>query len=58
VCEVVDATRLAGQLDPEDFREVLVRAHATCTEVIQHYGGHIAQYLGEGLLVYYGSVLI
>ena len=27
---------------------------ATCTEIIQHFDGHIAQYLGDGLLVYYG----
>ena len=53
-CDVVDSTGLAGQLDPEDFREVMVRYHATCTEVIQRYGGHIAQYLGDGLLVYFG----
>ena len=53
-CDVMDSTTLAGQLDPEDFREVMVRYHATCTEVIQHYGGHIAQYLGDGLLAYFG----
>ena len=50
----MDSTTLAGRLDPEDFREVMVRYHATCTEVIQHYGGHIAQYLGDGLLAYFG----
>ena len=53
-CDVVDSTTLAGQLDPEDFREVMVRYHATCTAVIQRYGGHVAQYLGDGLLVYFG----
>jgi DNA-binding winged helix-turn-helix (wHTH) protein len=47
-CDVVDSTTLAGQLDPEDFRALLVRYHATCTDVIQHYSGHIAQYLGRG----------
>ena len=53
-CDVMDSTTLAGQLDPEDFREVMVRYHATCTEVIQRYGGHVAQYLGDGLLAYFG----
>ena len=53
-CDVVDSTTLAGQLDPEDFRAVMVRYHATCTEVIERYGGHVAQYLGDGLLVYFG----
>src|SRR5262249_17606268 len=53
-CDVVDSTTLAGQLDPEDYRDVMGRYHATCTEVIQRYGGHVAQYLGDGLLVYFG----
>jgi class 3 adenylate cyclase len=53
-CDVVDSTTLAGQLDPEDFREVMVRYHTTCTEVIARYGGHVAQYLGDGLLGYFG----
>jgi predicted ATPase/class 3 adenylate cyclase len=53
-CDLVDSTRLASQLDPEDYREV-VRAYQTaCAEVIQRYSGHIAQYLGDGLLVYFG----
>jgi len=41
-CDVVDSTTLAGQLDPEDFRAVMMQYHATCTEVIQRYGGHVA----------------
>jgi class 3 adenylate cyclase/tetratricopeptide (TPR) repeat protein/energy-coupling factor transporter ATP-binding protein EcfA2 len=53
-CDLVDSTRLANQLDPEDYRDV-VRAYQTaCAEVIQRYRGHIAQYLGDGLLVYFG----
>ncbi len=53
-CDLVDSTRLAGQLDPEDLREVLRAYQATCAEVIQRLDGHIAQYLGDGLLVYFG----
>ena len=53
-CDVVDSTTLAGQLDPEDYRDIMGRYHATCTAVIQRYGGHVAQYLGDGLLVYFG----
>jgi class 3 adenylate cyclase len=53
-CDVVDSTTLAGQLDPEDYRDIMGRYHATCTEVIQRYGGHVAQYLGDGLLIYFG----
>ena len=53
-CDPVESTALAAELDPEELREV-VRAHqATCAEVIQRLDGHIAQYLGDGLLVYFG----
>src|SRR5262249_35356404 len=53
-CDLVDSTALASQLDPEDLREVIRAYQATCAEVIQHFAGHIAQYLGDGLLVYFG----
>src|SRR6266436_5013930 len=53
-CDLVDSTKLSSQLDPEEYRDV-VRAYQTaCTEVIQRYDGHIAQLLGDGLLVYFG----
>src|SRR5439155_1666985 len=56
-CDLVGSTALAGQLDPEDWREV-VRAYQTaCAEVIWRFEGHIAQYLGDGLLVYFGYPL-
>jgi class 3 adenylate cyclase/predicted ATPase len=53
-CDLVDSTRLASQLDPEEYRDVVRAYHATCTEVIRRYDGHIAQLLGDGLLVYFG----
>jgi class 3 adenylate cyclase/predicted ATPase/DNA-binding winged helix-turn-helix (wHTH) protein len=53
-CDLVDSTRLAGQLDPEDLREVIHAYHGVCTAVIQRFDGYIAQYLGDGLLVYFG----
>jgi Adenylate and Guanylate cyclase catalytic domain len=53
-CDLADSTRLASQLDPEDLREVIRTYQATCAVVIQRFAGHIAQYLGDGLLVYFG----
>jgi TOMM system kinase/cyclase fusion protein len=53
-CDLVASTALATQLDPEDLREVIRAYHATCATVIQRLDGHIAQYLGDGVLVYYG----
>jgi predicted ATPase/class 3 adenylate cyclase len=56
-CDLVDSTALAGQLDPEDWREVVRAYQDTCAKVIARFGGHIAQYLGDGLLVYFGYPL-
>jgi class 3 adenylate cyclase/tetratricopeptide (TPR) repeat protein len=53
-CDLVDSTVLSTQLDPEDLREVVRAYQATCAEVIQRFDGHIAQYLGDGVLVYFG----
>jgi class 3 adenylate cyclase/DNA-binding winged helix-turn-helix (wHTH) protein len=53
-CDLIDSTTLAGHLDPEDLREVMHAYHQTCAVVIQQYDGYIAQYLGDGLLVYFG----
>src|SRR5262252_7198461 len=53
-CDLVDSTALAGQLDPEELREVVRAYQDTCAKVIARFEGHIAQYLGDGLLVYFG----
>jgi class 3 adenylate cyclase len=53
-CDLVDSTVLASQLDPEDLREVVRAYQETCAKVIARFEGHIAQYLGDGLLVYFG----
>ena len=53
-CDLVDSTRLAGQLDPEDWRDVLRAYHQTCAEVVLRFEGYVAQYLGDGVLVYFG----
>jgi class 3 adenylate cyclase/predicted ATPase len=53
-CDLVDSTALASRLDPEDLRDVIRAYQGTCAEVIQRFDGHIAQYLGDGLLVYFG----
>src|SRR6266568_245847 len=54
LCYLVDSTKLSSQLDPEEYRDVVRAYQAACTEVIQRYDGHIAQLLGDGLLVYFG----
>jgi class 3 adenylate cyclase len=53
-CDLVGSTALSTQLDPEELREVVRGYQETGAAVIERFGGHIAQYLGDGLLVYFG----
>src|SRR5215510_13692133 len=56
-CDLVDSTVLASQLDPEDLRQVVRAYQEACAKVIARFEGYIAQYLGDGLLVYFGYPL-
>lgn len=53
-CDIVGFTDLSEKLDPEVLRDVVRRYHGMCATVIERFDGHIAQYLGDGLLVYFG----
>ena len=53
-CDLVGSTALAERLDPEDMREVVRAYQEACVQVIHRFDGHVAQYLGDGLLVYFG----
>jgi class 3 adenylate cyclase/predicted ATPase len=53
-CDLVGSTNLSARIDPEDLREVVRSYQKTAADVIQGFDGHIAQYLGDGLLVYFG----
>ena len=53
-CDLVDSTRLSRQLDPEDYRAVVRAYQEAAAAVIQRFDGYMAQYLGDGLLVYFG----
>ena len=56
-CDLVGSTALSVQLDPEELREVVRAYQDACAAVISSYEGYIAQYLGDGLLVYFGYPL-
>jgi class 3 adenylate cyclase len=56
-CDLVDSTVLASQLDPEDWRAMVRAYQEVCAKVIARFEGYIAQYLGDGLLVYFGYPL-
>src|SRR5262249_20036300 len=53
-CDLVGSTALSSRLDPEDLRAVIAAYHRQATEVIQASGGFVAQYLGDGVLAYFG----
>src|SRR6516162_7558408 len=53
-CDLVGSTELSGRYDPEDLRELLRRYHDTMTAVVERYGGYVANYLGDGILAYFG----
>jgi class 3 adenylate cyclase/predicted ATPase len=53
-CDMADSTALSTQLDPEDLQDVIRAYQETCTRIIKEYGGFIARYMGDGILVYFG----
>src|SRR5262249_47943126 len=53
-CDLVDSTALSEKLDPQELREVVRAYQEACAEVIDRFAGSIAQYLGDGILIYFG----
>ena len=48
--DLVGSTRLSGELDPEDMRDLVMAYQTVCTEAIAGRSGFVAQYLGDGVL--------
>lgn len=53
-CDLVGSTALSARIDPEDLRDVVQAYQQACAAVIAAYDGYIGQYLGDGILVYFG----
>jgi class 3 adenylate cyclase/predicted ATPase len=53
-CDLVGSTELAARLDPEDLREVMRAYQGACAAVICRFEGHLARFLGDGVLAYFG----
>lgn len=53
-CDLVGSTALAERLDPEELRDLMQAYRKVCSEVVARYDGHVAQYLGDGLMIYFG----
>lgn len=56
-CDIVGSTELAEALDAEELRLVVREYQQTAARIIHAYEGHVAQYLGDGLMVYFGYPL-
>jgi class 3 adenylate cyclase len=53
-CDLVGSTALSTILDPEELNALIKSYRAACGAVVSRYAGHVAQYLGDGILVYFG----
>jgi class 3 adenylate cyclase len=53
-CDLVGSTAIAARLDPEQWRETLAGFHRVAAEAITHFDGHVAKYLGDGVMAYFG----
>ena len=52
--DLVGSTALAGRMDPEDLREVISAYQKCVAETVRRFGGFVAKYMGDGVLVYFG----
>ncbi len=53
-CDLVGSTNLSRRMDEEDYRDLVKTYHEAGTAAVTDFGGHVAEYLGDGLLVYFG----
>src|SRR5438105_4996160 len=53
-CDLVGYTELSEQLDPEDLRDLQLQYQRLALTVMERYGGFVAQFSGDGVLVYFG----
>jgi predicted ATPase/class 3 adenylate cyclase len=53
-CDLVGSTELAGQIDPEELHDLTRQYQSVCATVVGRHAGHVAQFLGDGLLVFFG----
>jgi class 3 adenylate cyclase/tetratricopeptide (TPR) repeat protein len=53
-CDLVGSTALSARMDPEDLREVISAYQKCVSETVKRFGGFVAKYMGDGVLVYFG----
>ncbi len=53
-CDLAGSTALSERFDPEDLKDVIAEFQKLCAREIETFGGYIARYMGDGILVYFG----
>jgi class 3 adenylate cyclase len=53
-CDLVGSTQITARLDPEEWRETVAGYHRVAAEAITRFDGHVAKYLGDGVMAYFG----
>src|SRR6516225_3960033 len=53
-CDLVGSTPLSARVDPEDLREIIGAYHRCVAEIVEGFGGFVARYMGDGVLIYFG----
>lgn len=53
-CDLVDSTGISTGLDPEEWRDISAQYRRSAADAVTRFGGHVAKYLGDGLMVYFG----
>ena len=53
-CDLVGSVEIARRLDPEDLRDLVRSYRDACAEVVWRHGGTMAQFHGDGIVVYFG----
>src|ERR1700730_397337 len=54
VSRLVGSTAMSARMDPEDLREVISAYQKSVAETVQRFGGFVAKYMGDGVLIYFG----
>jgi len=53
-CDLVNSVQLSERLDPEELRETIAAYRRVCASVVRRFGGHMHDYSGDGVMVYFG----
>ena len=52
--DLVGSTEIASRMDPEEWRDIAARYQRTAAECVQRFGGHVAKFLGDGVVCFFG----